>query len=154
MGKIVECKFSSCIHDSRDIPIEDAIAIGRNYYHRDCAKIKSDIAEIIDIFAKEFNPNVVFSQLRRAIDTIIFNKGIDSGMLLFGVKYYAKNHMKLNYPGGLYYVIQNVNVEREWRKIKAKEIVGKQSADVETVEPKSFNYVEQRQKTITDLFGE
>lgn len=154
MGKIVKCKYVNCIHgEDKDIPIEEAVAIGKSYYHKDCAQIKQDIAEIIDIFVKEFNPNVVFSQLQKAINDILFNRCVDSGMLLFGVKYYVKNKYKLNYPGGLYYVVQNKDVVREWNKMRCKQALDSLTEPIETVSEAVFDYRINKPKSITDLFG-
>ena len=122
MKKTVKCRYSHCnrFHDTKDIPIEEAVLSGKNqYYHPDCYKESVTMRNIIDMFQKYINEHVVFSSLRQVINNIIYDKNCEADFLEFGLKYYIKNHIPLNYPGGLYYVIQNKDVNKAWNKYKA-----------------------------------
>lgn len=119
--KVYKCKYSHCKHDSKDIKDDNFIKVGNNYYHNDCYEEKELIAKIIDIFMKEVNSDVVVSGLRRVINDIVYNKGKSAEYLLFGLKYFIKNK-KLNYPAGLYYVIQDRDVLVAWEKECRKKI--------------------------------
>lgn len=121
MSNTVKCRYKNCIHDNKDIDKSDAVKVGNSYYHKDCYDTKNDIAEIVDLFTKNINTNVVYSVLVRVINNIIFNKKNESKFLLFGLKYYIANKIPLNYPQGLYYVIQNKDVLNTYKKYLAKQ---------------------------------
>jgi len=121
--KSKKCRFAHCLHDSREIrENEEYVKVGSAYYHKDCYKTNKNIKEIIDLFSKEINPNVVYSKLSSIIRKIVFERGNDSELLLFGVKYYLKKNIPLNYPQGLFYVMQNKDMIREYYKQKASTV--------------------------------
>lgn len=124
MGKIVKCRYAYCsrFHESTELPIEEAVQSGKTtYYHADCYKESQSIRNTIDLFQKHINKNVVFAILKKTINNIVYERGIDAEYLEFGLRYYIKNKIPLNYPGGLYYVIQNKDIEKEWNKLKIKQ---------------------------------
>lgn len=123
MSKIVKCRYAHCdrFHESVELPIEEAVKSGKSsYYHADCYKESQAIKNITDLFQKYINKNVVFPVLKRTINNIVYERGIDAEFLEFGLKYYIQNKIPLNYPGGLYYVIQNKDVEKEWVRLNIK----------------------------------
>lgn len=118
------CKYKYCRHTSREIEEDDLVIDGKNTYHSDCLSEKKCIEKIIDVFSKEVNENVVFSQLRNVINNIVIKKGIDAPVLLFGIQYYLKNNIPLNYPQGLYYVVQNKRMwEAYYKRTEKKNFV-------------------------------
>lgn len=116
--KTVKCRYKYCRHDSNDIPREEAVQDGRSYFHPDCLKERNNKEEIVKLFLEKVNQNTPVPQLRKVINNIIHNKGINSDFLLFGLKYYISHKIKLNYPGGLYYVIANKEMESEYNRLK------------------------------------
>lgn len=106
------------MHETLDVPAEEAVKVGKSsYYHQDCLEEKNTIDEIIALFLDKVNNGAPMSQLRRTINDIVYKKGTDAKFLLFGLKYFV-TYKRLNYPGGLYYVIQDKDVIREWDKYK------------------------------------
>ena len=114
--KIVKCRYAHCLHESKDVNTEEAVHVGNMYYHQDCFQVKEDINKIVELFAMKVNPNVVYPVLKRTVNNIVFGKGVASDFLLFGLNYYIKKKIPLNYPAGLYYVIQNKDVQKEYDK--------------------------------------
>ena len=144
----MKCKYSKCLcSDSDDII---------NSYHTKCLKTKNDISEIKRLFTDNINRNVVFSQLVKVINNIIFNKRIDSEYLKFGLQYYITNKIPLNYPQGLYYVIQNKEVEKAYSKRIAtsvkKEIKSLSDSTLDTEQ--TFEHRVFKKKSIGDIFDE
>lgn len=146
----VICKYSNCLHESVEMRKEDAVAQGRSYYHSDCLKTKDEIREIIDLFKNKINPNPVYSQLQSVIKNIVFTKKLGSSFLLFGLKYYIKHKIPLNYPQGLYYVIQNKDVVDAYNKEKTKDI---QRLAVEITEESEhkFTHIPTKCNSFTDI---
>ena len=149
----VKCRLKHCLHASREVQKDQAIKVGSSYYHPDCYQANRNIREIIDIFSKKINPNVVFAELNRVVSTIVYDKGIDSGLLLFGLKYYIEHGKNLNYPQGLYYVVQNKDVVREYEKSKAMDLAKevKEKTTIESEEGGTFTHIASRNKGFADI---
>lgn len=122
MGRTVKCSYGKCLCNDKEIDMEKAVQEKNKYYHPRCLKTKNEIKEIIDLFSKHINSHPVYSQLQSVITNIVFTKGIGSEYLLFGLRYYIDNKIPLNYPQGLYYVVQNKDVKNAYGLQKKKEI--------------------------------
>ena len=150
----VKCRYGKCKHKSKDIEKSEAIKSGNSYYHADCFRDKENRKEIIDLFSKYINPNVIYSQLQTVIKNIIDDRGNDSDFLLFGLKYYINHKIPLNYPQGLYYVIQNKEMIAEYKKMKEKVIITKEDFVIpESVDEVEFSYKPTKTKGFADILG-
>ena len=143
------CKYSHCLHDNREIEKRKAIRVGNSYYHSDCFKTKEDIKEIVNLFKAHINANPVYAQLQSVINNIIFVKKVQSDFLLFGLRYYIEHKIPLNYPQGLYYVIQNKDVANAYNKTKTKEI--KKSVEITEQAETQFKFVPTKNKGFADI---
>ena len=132
--KIYKCRYNHCKHETKDVLASEAVKEGNRYYHKDCYKTKEDINKIVELFSEHVNPNVVFAVLRKVINNIVFTRGVDSGLLLFGLNYYISNKITLNYPQGLYYVIQNKNVIKGYTEKKNREYLIEQKKNMQKIE--------------------
>ena len=104
-------------------------------------------------FRGKVNPNPVYSQLQAVIKNIVFTKKVSSEFLLFGLRYYVKNKLNLNYPQGLYYVIQNKDVKAAYAKMKAEPA---KKAAIDLSEPSteiSFTHRPAKAKSIADILN-
>ena len=154
------CRYSHCKHENKEVSKEEGIKSGNGYWHRDCYEESKAIRDTMDLFQKKCNPLVVMPQLRRTINNIVYDKKQDARLLLFGVKYYVSHNIPLNYPGGLYYVLQNKNVQDEWKKIiskqmkvefhcNAKEDIQNQEEDINT----EFTYKDTNKSKFSEVLG-
>lgn len=149
-----KCRATHCFHETKDfMPGDDIVEVGRNGYHRDCYQAISDIKEVTDIFSTKINKNVVFAELRRVINNIVYTKGVESGMLLFGINYYINNNIPLRYPQGLYYVVQNQEVQKQYHQMKIAQEVKNYTFDVSVDNSKSFTYKPEKTSSFTDILG-
>lgn len=150
----VKCRYGKCKHEIKDIEKNEAVKSGSAYYHADCFRDKENRKEIIDLFSKHINPNVIYSQLQSVIKNIIDDRGNDSDFLLFGLKYYIEHKIPLNYPQGLYYVIQNKEMIAEYNKMKRKDIIAKEKFIIpEKVDEVDFTYKPTKTKGFADILG-
>lgn len=150
----VKCKYSKCKHKCKDIEKSEAVKSGNSYFHNDCFIDKENRKEIVDLFVKHINPNVIFSQLQTVIKNIIDDRGNDSGFLLFGLKYYIEHKIPLTYPQGLYYVIQNKEMIAEYKKLKEKNIMTKENFVIpDNIEEVEFSYKPTKTKGFADILG-
>ena len=153
--EMVKCKHSKCKHENRELQKSEAVMSGNYYYHSDCMRDKENRKEIIDLFVKHVNPNVIFSQLQNVVKTILDIRGNNSDFLLFGLKYYIKHKIPLTYPQGLYYVIQNKEMIAEYNRTKEKKIMKKENFMIAgNPEEVEFIYKPMKAKGFTDILGE
>ena len=150
---IVKCKFKNCVCETREMPREEAVRVGSIYYHKECAKIKDNIALTIELFEKYVNPNPVYVQLKSVINNILFVKKVDSDFLVFALKYYISKRLPLRYPQGLHYVVTDENVIAEYEKIKSKQYKNVKIEITETKEVE-FEHKPIKRKGFADILGE
>lgn len=124
--KIVKCRYSHCLHETKELNAEDSMKQGSAYYHKDCFKTKDDIQRIIKLFSERANQNVVYAQLFKTVNNIIFEKGISSDFLLFSMNHWLNAGHQLNYPGGLYYVIQDKSAQSEYKRLQNLKLMDQQ----------------------------
>lgn len=148
MAKTVKCRYKYCSHEIKDIPKENAIKVGNSYYHSDCYKESQEKKQVADLFFKHCNKDSPPPQLWRTINDIVHKKGVSSELLLYGINYYIRNNIPLNYPPGLYYVVANKEMNSEYAKHKfsKQKIEFRTSGEIGT----KFNY-KKKKKTLNDL---
>jgi hypothetical protein len=111
----LKCGYNHCLFDG-EVDKEMAIKIGSRYYHKDCAKQKQDKEEIRKIYLEEVNSTEVVKVLNAVINNIIHIKKVDSGLLLYALKYAIQNKFTFHSPAGLYYIINNKNIKDNYYK--------------------------------------
>ena len=149
-----KCQYSHCKHNDNAISIatdDYAIENGR-YYHIDCKHEKDTRAEIIDYWYKYIDKDVIFNQLVRIIDRLIYKESVDCDYLLWALK---KKANVLNHPPGLVYVAKDKQLKKEWdykQKLKTFR-ENKPVIEVTNNEP-SFTYNDSNgKKKFGDIFG-
>lgn len=140
------------MHDSKELNIEDAVLDKKKYYHADCFKTKEEIKEIIDLFCKHINSHPIFSQLQSVITNIVFTQKIGSEYLLFGLRYYIEHKIPLNYPQGLYYVMQNKDVKKTY-DTHIKNSIMKQAIEIIEEKENNFDFKPTKAKGFDDILG-
>lgn len=153
--KIVKCRYSHCNHKFKELPIDEAVVVGKgSYYHKDCYKQIDEIKQIIDIFKTYIDPMVVVSQLRMVINTIIFNKFVDSEYLLFATRYAVENKVNLKHAMGLHYIIGYKNIQEAYKKEKAKKTIETNKVEIIETEDLPFYFNPTKQKGFNDIIKE
>lgn len=161
---IRKCQFSKCslLHDTTDVNIDVAVKDGRLYYHPDCYKIKTTVAKTKEYFVENINPLLTMQQqtsLYTVLYDLIFKKNQDPDYLYYCVWYmHTYRPGKLNFPAGLYYVIQNRDIITAWNKLKLRKQKDEQEKE-KVLEPmqfdatETFHYEIQKTKGFTDILG-
>lgn len=144
----VICRYNQCRHESRQLDKEDAVVVGKMYFHKDCFKERKDKSDIVKLWLDNINPNTPVAQIRSVVNNIVNKKEIPSGQLLFGLQYYIDHKIRLNYPGGLYYVIANKDVEEEYKKQRNK---GRKPNFSVVEDIQGFTYYQPKKKTLDNF---
>lgn len=133
--RTVKCRWKHCQHESQDVPKNEAVQDGRNYYHKDCYKQKCLVQKIKDTWASKIDPNYDNMQLTVAINNLAFKRGYDLEYLLFVVNRGAEEKW-LKYPNGLYQAVKgHDDLLKQWQKAKANKAVGNVQDKLDSVEP-------------------
>ena len=122
--KTYKCAYKQCKLGGK---VNKSIAVkkGNRYYHRECLNELHNKEQIRKLFLEHINSTEVISLLNRTINNIIDVKKVPSDFLLFALQYVIKNKLPLNHATGLYYIINNKKIKKEYMKQKAREINSK-----------------------------
>ena len=159
MADTCNCRFKHCLHKGEPVLKSEAVRVGSStYYHPDCYETKNKIAELIDYFSKNINPNVVFAELNRQIYDILFPKdrpGVPIDQLLFQVKYYVGHGGGIRYPGGMRYALQDRDAYAAYQKYRARKTLEGTSFDIDDNQNQSAegSYRIRKQKSFEDILG-
>lgn len=127
------CKFDNQIEKGKEIKYKN------RYYHLECLKEVQNKEEIRKIYFEHINPSEVVKMVNLAISKLINEKKVDSEYLLFVIKYIVNHKMKVNYPMGLYYYVNNSKIKEAWNLLTVKQ--QKIEMTIETNNPEiSFEY--------------
>lgn len=148
-GIVVKCKFPHCLHETNDLKRDEAVRDGRSYYHPDCYQCKKDIEEIISLFVGHINANVPIAQLKKIVNTLIFERGVKSEYLRFAVSYAIANEIPLHNAPGLYSIVQDERVVAEWKRINdQKVLIEARDSDAFTILDQDEHYFEYNKKEV------
>ena len=112
---MVTCRYKYCKHDSKKLEKEDAVKDGNAYYHQDCYEEKQNKNELFKMMNSYMTTTSPAARVWKAINTLIHEKDIDSGLLKFALSEYIKTKKPLRYPEGIYYVITDEVVKEDNR---------------------------------------
>ena len=147
-----KCNYSHCKHDSKDIDIssEQFLEEKGKYYHPDCKHEKDIIYAIKDYWYKNIDKDVIFNQLTKIIERLIYKEGYEADYILYALKIKAKY---LNHPPGLVYAVKDKKVRNDWefeQKLKSF----KSSNPVISEEEPTFTFKgSEGKKKFGDIFG-
>lgn len=150
-----KCNYSHCKHNSKTILIteEEYVEEKGRYYHPDCKHEKDTIAEIIDFWYRHIDEDVVFNQLVKIINRLIYKECISCDYLLWALK---KKESVINHPPGLVYISKDKQLKKEWEfEKKLKDFnESKASIEIRAENEPSFIYCENgSKKKFGDIFG-
>ena len=146
----MKCGYKHCKHEGEEAGL---IKFGSRYWHQDCHDENEWFKKAIDVFYRRVDDTVIMNQLRRTLNEMVYNKGIDPELIAYGINYYVDHKIPLRYPGGLWYVVKNEDMKKDFARKKAQNIQTKVEITGENLEP-DFTYQKVRKKSIGDLFDE
>lgn len=148
---IRKCRYQNCHRALKEIDTasEDYVLIGSMYFHKDCyeAKLKQEAEEkqrkadlqlIRNLWIENINDTVVYSVLFMELNRLL-QRGISSDYLVYVMRYVVDHKLKLRYPAGFKYYVDNKKIKDSYARSKVRESKEKQSfvvADEEAESPK------------------
>ena len=131
---IKTCRFAGCPHGKKiDISKDEYVMPAKGmYYHPDCLnkhksgewkdeKTRADLQYLKNQWALRIDKNVIFSQLMRVLNDFI-GRGVPSDYLVFVFDYVIQHKMKLHYPYGFKYYVDNKEIKEAYEKSKLPKI--------------------------------
>lgn len=113
------CRYAHCLHKDKNINlVTDKYAKdGSAYYHEDCYRTRDDIQRIKILWHDHIDNMVVYAQLNKILNNLIFVEHISSDYILFAVKYAIDNkNVKLQHPPGLKYILGKDYIKEAYKK--------------------------------------
>ena len=148
------CGYSHCKHGGVvDTQSDECIEDNGKFYHMDCYSEKRAFSEIIDFWYREIDEDVVFNQLQRVLQELIYKRGLEAEYVLYAIK---KKAQFLNYPSGIYYAVGDKRLKANWRIIREAErlkLVKEASKKTAKMEPMFKQKEEKKSNWTTDIFG-
>ena len=155
MTKIVKCRYKYCKHDSRELPKEEAVLVGKSsYYHKDCLKESTLIDKIIEMYSERVEKNPIYSHLRKTVNDLVIKDKVDAEFLYFALDYASSKKMIKHVPG-LRYIVKNDDIKRLWEKKKTAEFMRSEKSKPQQYvnnTTREFTFKAPKQKTIANLF--
>lgn len=115
----MKCRYAYCKYGG-EVNKEDAVKEGNSYYHKDCLKEKKLKLDIANFYIENM-PKCTNQILNKVIKTLIHENNHAAEYVLFVLKYIKKNNKTLNSPFGLIRYCNNINIQKEYKKIKINE---------------------------------
>ena len=119
---------------------------GSAYYHQDCYTEKQNKNDIFKMTTEYMSTSPPASRIWRAINTLVHNKDVDSGLLKFALSKYISSKKPLRYPEGLYYVVTE-EIMKEYNRLNCPKYQFEVVSDVGCI----FQYNPPKEKRFEDL---
>lgn len=113
---LMKCRYNHCKHGG-EVDVNEAVKVGKAYYHKDCLKEKQEIEEVMKVYEEKVDPHPIYNRLRKVINTIVYDYENGSDFLLFALKRYLAQGKRLNHPEGLYYVVKDYSAKEAWARL-------------------------------------
>lgn len=154
MERVVRCVAKYCLHDKRELSTNKAVGDGTSYYHPDCFKLQENTRKICKLWGEKISSAYVKKDLINVINNIVINKKVSSDKLLYGVKYFIRNGLGLRYPAGLYYVVQNREVDEAYKSYQQSKVLKMKVYIPPDDDPLKapYTYKPAKEKGIGDIF--
>lgn len=114
------CRYVNCLHESKSINLltDEFEKDGNSFFHKDCYETRANIQKIKTLWHDNIDSMVVYAQLNKIVNQLIFHDHLSSDYVLFALKYAIdhKETIKLRYPPGLRYVVGNLQVRDAYKK--------------------------------------
>lgn len=125
-NQIKKCRYSHCLHKDTAINIdsEEFEKEGNAYYHKDCYQTKCDIQYIKTLWHDHIDSLVVYAQLTKILNRLIFENHVSSDYVVFAIQYCIDhpNSFKLQHPPGIKYILGNQKIKDAYTKSKTKAV--------------------------------
>ncbi len=149
--KKLRCAYKYCRHQTHDIEPGTEIERSGKLYHPDCLHEQETIEQIIDVFYKQVNPDVVFWQLRKVINKLVYEEGFEAEYILFAIRRHLEQGKPLTYPAGIAYIVQNRQMKAAFEAQRHSTIQVKPVLSGESPE-QTFEYRPAPKRTLDSLF--
>ena len=148
---IYKCRYKHCQHESYEISQDEAVRIGTRYFHKDCAETYQNIEEIKRLYYEKISNTVVMAQLVKAVNSVVFDKHVDSAFVLFALKYAINTKHQIKSPYTLHYLVDNYKIKDAWEKKKSNDVKNVKFEAKKSESP-TFHAVKPKEKSLGNLF--
>ena len=84
--KSFKCAYKYCLHHGEKVNPSESVVISKKHYHWDCAVIKNEIKECVDLYMECIEDKTQYPIAVRTINTLIFKNNIPVEFILRNIK--------------------------------------------------------------------
>lgn len=107
------CAYKYCLHHGQKVKAPESVMINKKHYHWDCAAIKQEIKECVDLYIDCIEDKTQYPIAARIINILVFKNKVPVDFILKNIKsskqYYA------NKPVYILYGLRKLFWEKEFK---------------------------------------
>lgn len=107
------CAYKYCLHHGQKVKAPESVMINKRHYHWDCAAIKQEIKECVDLYIDCIEDKTQYPIEARIINILVFKNKVPVDFILKNIKsskqYYA------NKPVYILYGLRKLFWEKEFK---------------------------------------
>lgn len=70
------CGYSYCLHPGEKVKASEAVVVGKKHFHWDCAAMKQDVKDCIDMYMDNMEDKSLFPIATKILNTLVFQNQI------------------------------------------------------------------------------
>lgn len=70
------CAYKYCLHHGEKVPASESVVIAKKHYHFDCADIKRQIKDCVDLYMTYISDKTQYPIATRIINTLVFKNRV------------------------------------------------------------------------------
>lgn len=95
------CAYKYCLHHGEKVKASESVVINKKHYHWDCAAIKQEIKECVDLYMEYIEDKSQYPVATRIINTLVFRNKVPIDFILRNIKsskqYYVDKPVQILY---------------------------------------------------------
>lgn len=107
------CAYKYCLHHGEKVKSSESVVINKRHYHWDCAAMKQEIKDCVDIYMECIEDKTQYPIAVRTINTLVFKNKIPVDFILKNIKS-SKNYYS-DKPVQILYGLRKLFWEKEFR---------------------------------------
>lgn len=107
------CAYKYCLHHGERVKSSESVVINKRHYHWDCAAMKQEIKDCVDIYMECIEDKTQYPIAVRTINTLVFKNKIPVDFILKNIKS-SKNYYS-DKPVQILYGLRKLFWEKEFR---------------------------------------
>lgn len=107
------CAYKNCLHHGEKVKTSESVVINKKHYHWDCAAMKQEIKECVELYMTCIDDKTQFPIAMRIINTLVFKNKVPVEYISKNIK--ASKTYYSSKPVQILYGIRKLFYEKEFK---------------------------------------